>query len=127
MLNVANMAFYPPGAHTPNLVENQMMSLKQRFSISGSCDSRLRLSDNSDVLYVQVRRLDCITFVSPKMGAPLSRNSLAMIDTQALTLHMHMQSLSTNGVRLYEVTQFQKHRQCRSPCRTLVIKKILLI
>ena len=59
----------PPGAHTPNLVENQMISLKQRFSVSGSFDPRLRFSDNSDVLYVQGRKLDCITFVGPKMGS----------------------------------------------------------
>lgn len=61
--------FIPPNSSAPMFIEQQLMSRKQRFSVSGFSGSRIRFSDDSEVLYVQGRKLDCIRFLGPKVGS----------------------------------------------------------
>jgi len=58
----------PPDPNASRIVEQQLMSRKQRFSVCGFSGSRIRFTDDSEVLYVRGRKLDCIKSLGPKMG-----------------------------------------------------------
>ena len=59
----------PPSANTPKIAEQHLLGRKQRFSVSGLPSPRLRFSDDSEILYVYGRKLDCIKALGPKMGS----------------------------------------------------------
>ncbi len=58
----------PPNGTALRIIEQQLLSRRQKFSVSGFSGSRIRFSDDSKILHVQGRKLDCIKYLGPKMG-----------------------------------------------------------
>ncbi|KAI9875837.1 MAG: hypothetical protein M1830_007925 [Pleopsidium flavum] len=89
--------FIPHNANTPRCVEAQMLSRRQRFSVSGFSGSRIHFSDDSEVLHVQGRELDCIKFLGPKMGPLEKQHDGDDVETRGIKSVLSVQAGGNEG------------------------------